>query len=437
MKNNNIDSINKIGKEIILKGWVNTIRKMSKMAFVDLRDRSGIVQVVLIPSELDEASQSIMAEIKPEYVLEISGIVNKRGEKQINKNEPAGEVEILAKSIKILSEAETPLPIPITNDFGNEAEFSTRLDWRWIDLRDPKKQNIFKVWTALEQGCREYFAKENFTQIYTPSFMSAPSESGAEVFTVKYFDRQAYLAQSPQFYKQMAMAAGMEKVFVNGPVFRAEPSFTSRHMTEFTGWDFEISFIESHYDVMAAEEQMLIAGFKQVKAQILPDLEIPIAPFPKIGLKEAKEKLLVSGITSEKADDLSPEEERGICEIIKKETGSDFVFITDYPISVRPFYHMRHENDNSLTKSFDLLYKGIEITTGAQREHRVEILEAQAKEKGMDLASLKDYINFFRFGCPPHGGVGIGPGRIIMSLLDLPNVKEVTFLPRDVKRLTP
>ncbi len=436
MKTNNIETINKIGQEVILKGWVNTVRKMGKIVFMDLRDRSGIIQVVLIPNELDEVSQSLISEIKPEYVLEIHGLVNKRGEKQINKEEPTGTVEVLAKSIKVLSVAETPLPIPITNDYGNEAELAIRLDWRWLDLRDHQKQNIFKVWTALETGVREYFAKENFIQIYTPSFMSAPSESGAEVFIVKYFKSKAYLAQSPQFYKQMAMAAGLEKVFAFGPVFRAEPSFTSRHLTEFTGWDFEISFIDSHFDVMAAEEQMLISGFRQVKDQVLPNLEIPKSPFPKITMQEAKEKLRAGGVKSNHTGDLSPEEERGICEIIKKETSSDFVFVTDYPVSVRPFYHMRHE-DNNLTKSFDLLYKGLEITTGSQREHRYEILTRQAKEKGLKLKSIEDYLNFFHFGCPPHGGVGIGPGRIIMGLLALNNIKEATFLPRDVKRLNP
>jgi len=269
---------------------------------------------------------------------------------------------------------------------GEDADITKRLDWRWIDLRNPKKQKIFQTWSILEKGIREYFAKENFIQIYTPSFMSAPSESGAEVFSVKYFDQNAYLAQSPQFYKQMAMASGLEKVFMVGPIFRAEPSFTSRHMTEFTGWDFEISFIESHHEVMAVEEQMLIYGFKQVKAEVFLDLKIPIVPFPKITLKEAKEKLKRAGIISDREDDLSPEEERRVCEIIKKETGSDFVFVIDYPVSVRPFYHMRHEHDNNLTKSFDLLYKGIEITTGAQREHRYEILKKQAKEKTGSLS---------------------------------------------------
>ncbi|KKS59617.1 MAG: Aspartyl-tRNA synthetase [candidate division WWE3 bacterium GW2011_GWB1_42_41] len=267
--------------------------------------------------------------------------------------------------------------------------------------------------------------------------MNTASETGSDVFEVKYFDRKAYLAQSPQFYKQMAMAAGIERVFMVGPVFRAEPSFTTRHLTEFTGWDFEASYISDHSEIMSMEEDMLISGFKNVKEKLGSDIEVPSKPFPKITLKEVKKLLAEKGLKNEKVHDLSPEEERTLCEIIKEKNNSDFVFVTDYPVAARPFYHMHHEDDPTLTKSFDLLYKGVEVTTGAQREHRFEVLKKQAVEKGMDIASLEGYMNFFRYGCPPHGGAGIGPARIIMRLLELPTVKEATFLPRDVKRLTP
>ena len=265
--------------------------------------------------------------------------------------------------------------------------------------------------------------------------MSAPSESGAEVFEVKYFDGFAYLAQSPQFYKQMAIASGFERIFMTGPVFRAEPSFTTRHMTEFTGWDFEMAYIQSHHEIMDMEEGMLKAGFAKLAEAGLIESQVA-TPFARLSLAEAKTKLKAAGITSDKEGDLSPDEERGICKIVKEETGSDFVFVTDYPPATRAFYHMRDES-TGLTKSFDLLYKGVEITTGAQREHRPEILVKQAAEKGVSEASLSDYVNFFRFGCPPHGGAGIGPGRIVAQILDLASVKEATFLPRDVKRLRP
>ncbi len=417
-----------VGFEVIVKGFVHAIRDQGSIKFLILRDVSGLAQVVVLKSNSDVFSQ--ISELTIESVVEIKGIVKEE------KQAPGG-FEIEAKEMKVLSRAHAELPIPVAVEKGaDDVEMTKRFDWRWLDLRKSEKQQIFRVWTDFEAGVRKYFADSNYFQLYSPSFMSTPSESGAEVFAVKYFDRFAYLAQSPQFYKQMAMAAGFEKVFMTGPVFRAEPSYTSRHMTEFTGLDFEISYIDSHYDVMAEEEKMMVEGFKSVK-EVGFDIDIPVIPFPKVTMKEAKNMLKESGVIGEKEHDLSPEEERELSRIIKESKGHDFVFVTDYSIHVRPFYHMRHEDDPEITKSFDLLYKGVEVTTGAQREHRDDILEKQAIEKGMNLESLDYYINFFRFGCPPHGGVGIGPGRIIMQMLGLQSVKEAALLPRDVKRISP
>jgi aspartyl-tRNA synthetase len=329
------------------------------------------------------------------------------------------------------------LPIPVvTEKSGGETDQPTRLDYRWIDLRKSDKTKIFKVWTALEKGMRDYWTTNGYIQFYSPALMNAASEGGSEFFTVNYFDRKAYLSQSPQFYKQMAMAAGFEKVFAVGPVFRAEPSFTTRHLTEFTGWDIEVSYIESHHDVMDEEEKALISGFQAVKDAGI-EVEVPTAPFPKMTMKEAKAKLIAVGVKGEKEHDLNPEEEKALGKLVKEEFNSDFVFVTDYHKSIRPFYHMRHEDNPDLTMSFDLLYRGVEITTGAKREHRPEVLEKQMIDKGVDPSTLQDYVQFFRYGCPPHGGAGLGPGRIIMGMLDLPNIREATYLPRDVKRLLP
>ena len=417
-----------IGKEVVIEGFVNTLRHQGGIKFMLIRDVTAKAQTVVLKQNAESFSQ--VADLSVESVVKVTGLVKEE------KQAPDG-IEIEVSLVEILSKAEE-LPIPVIAEKGAEDVDQThRFDYRWLDLRNPEKLKIFKVWTELERGFREYYEKEGFTQIYTPSLMGTASESGAEVFEVKYFEGNAYLAQSPQFYKQMAMSAGFEKVFVIGPVFRAEASYTTRHMTEFTGWDFEVSYIDSHFDVMSIEEDLMISGFNRVRSVLDLEIEIPVKPFPKVSMSEAKKKLKIAGIASEKEGDLSPEEEREICRLIKEEFNSDFVFITDYPITVRPFYHMRYSDNPLLTKSFDLLYKGVEVTTGAQREHRVEVLEAQAKEKGMSLTELKNYINFFRFGCPPHGGVGMGPGRIIMKMLDLPSVKEATFLSRDVKRLTP
>jgi aspartyl-tRNA synthetase len=418
-----------VGETVMVHGFVHALRVQSKIAFLVLRDIKGLVQIVIMK---DNPVFETVKNLSIESVVEVIGTVKKA-------DQAPGGAEMDATGITVLSSAAPELAIPVvTLKGGEETEAPTRFDFRWIDLRKPEKAQIFKVWTALEKGFRDYWYANNYMQIYSPSFMSTPSETGAEVFEVKYFDRKAYLAQSPQFYKQMAMASGFEKAFMVGPVFRAEESFTTRHLTEFTGWDFEISYIESHHDIMDAEEGMLVAGFKAVK-EAFPNIaiDIPAMPFPRISIVEAKKILAERGIAGGEDHDLSPEEERAISEYVKEKHNHDFVFITDYHKSKSAFYHMRHENDNDRSKRADLIYRGIEVTTLAQREHRIDILEKQAIDKGMSLEALKDYLNFFRYGCPPHGGAGIGPGRLIMKMLDLPNVREATYLPRDVKRLNP
>jgi len=419
-----------IGSEVTIQGFAHTIRVQSKIIFLVLRDVTGLVQNVIEISN-PEAFE-IAKNLSHESVIQIKGMVKEA------KQAPGG-FEIGVSSIEVLSVANPELPIPVVvKGSDEETEAPTRFDYRWIDLRKPEKTKIFKVWNVLEKGFRTYWTENDFIQIYTPSFMSTPSETGAEVFEVEYFERKAYLAQSPQFYKQMAMASGFERVFVTGPVFRAELSFTTRHLTEFTGWDFEMSYIDSHEDVMNAEEGMLVAGFGNVKKAFPEiDIEIPSQPFPRITMIEAKKILGQRGIPSGEDHDLSPEEERAMSEYVKEKYNHEFVFITEYHKSKSAFYHMRLEEGSDRSRRSDLLYRGVEITTLAQREHRVEILEAQAKEKGMSLEALKDYINFFRFGCPPHGGAGIGPGRLIQSMLGLSNIREATYLPRDVKRLNP
>ncbi|MFA5644624.1 MAG: aspartate--tRNA(Asn) ligase [Patescibacteria group bacterium] len=420
--------------EVLVAGFVRNLRLHKGLVFIDLVDISGLMQVVLV--EADSPDLFKMAEkITLESVIEVRGELKAKPAKKNDPNQTK-DFELLVKDLKIISLADENLPIPVLIKVDNEAGAESRFDYRWLDLRQESKQTIFQVWTKLEEGIRNYLNQNNFIQVYSPSLMSTSSETGSDVFEVKYFDRKAYLSQSPQFFKQMAMASGLEKVFIFGPVFRAEQSFTSRHTTEFTGWDLEVSYV-SYEDVMKIEEELLVAGFEKVKKDLGLEIEIPTLPFPKITLKEAKEKLKLANIKSEKDFDFSTEEERVLGEIMKKETGHDFVFVIDYPIEARPFYHMRHEDKPELTQSFDLIYKGVEITTGSAREHRVEYLEKQAIEKGMNLEELKDYINFFRFGCPNHAGIGMGPARIIMKLLDLPSIKDASFLPRDVNRLNP
>jgi len=426
----------KIGQKVKIAGFVKTIRDHGGIKFLIVRDISGIIQVVVNKSNIETAKTAELLNL--ESVVEILGVVEE--EKQA-----PNRFEIQAEEIKILSLSAPELPIPVVEKGQEETEQHIRLDWRWLDLRKPKKALIFKVWTVMEQAFREYLLSNGFIQIHSPKLMNAPSESGAELFEVKYFDRTAYLAQSPQFYKQMAMAAGFEKVFEIGQVFRANPSFTSRHDTEFTSYDVEISFIESYKDIISLEERLIQYMLTKIKEKLGDlilnfydrEIIIPSIPFPKVTMKEAKKILSKLGVPSEKEGDLTPEEERKLCEYIKEKTNHEFVFATEWPADVRPFYHMRLEKDPSLTKSFDLLWNGLEITTGAQREHRYDILKKQAEEKNISLDSIKFYLNFFKYGCPPHGGFGLGPTRMLIKIFNVSNVREVTYLYRGVNRLEP
>jgi len=431
------------GETVELFGWVNVRRDHGKIIFIDLRDRSGIAQLVFTPE--NKELYKIAETLRPEWVISVKGEVVQRPKGMENLDIETGKIEVKVKELKIFSEAQQPIPIQVAEKTETEADLDTRMDWRWIDLRKPEKQLVFKVWTVMEQAFRDFLIKNNFIEIHSPKLMSSPSESGAELFEVKYFKRKAYLAQSPQFYKQMAMSAGFERVFEVGPVFRANPSFTPRHDTEFTGYDLEMSFIDSHQDIIRLEEKLIVAMLEAVKEKYGKEIQekygkeitIPTVPFPQVTMAEAKNLLSKLNIKIQREADLSPEEEKKLAESMKEKHNHEFIFVTDYPKEVRPFYHMRLENDSNLTKSFDLLWDGLEITTGAQREHRYEVLTKQAKEKKLKLKPLQYYLDFFKYGCPPHGGLGFGPSRFVMKTLGVSNVREVTYLYRGVKRLTP
>lgn len=435
MKRTRIEDIREnVGKHVLLKGWIHEIRDQSKLKFILIRDITGIAQAIV---KEGQELFDLVPKISKESVVELEGLVKEE------KQAPGG-IEVVVERLEVISKPEDRLPIQVIEKTSDEASLPKRLDYRWIDLRKPKNALIFKVWTKMEAAMREYWLNSGFIEIHSPKLMETATESGSELFALPYFDRTAFLAQSPQFYKQMAMAAGFEKVFEVGPVFRANPSHTTRHDTEFTSVDVEISFIDSHEDVMAFEEGWLKFIVENVKEKFGKEIKevfgktvvLPTIPFPRITLNEAKKLLEEKGQAS-REEDLSTEEERFLSEIIMEKYGHEFVFVKDYPVSVRPFYHMRHEGDPSLTKSFDLLWNGIEITTGAQREHRYEILKKQAIEKKVDLGLIEDYLNFFKYGCPPHGGFGLSPTRLLMSILGIKNVREVTFVPRDPERLRP
>ena len=421
-------------------GWVETVRDQKKVQFVVLRDESGAVQLVN-PRNVD-ADGAVIAD---EPATTISGLsqgtfVRATGELKHDERVKLGGIEIKLSTLEVETAA---IPeTPIAADSG----IDKRMDWRFLDLREPKNNLIFRIQTTFEHAMRQYWIDNDFVEIHTPKLMASPSESRAELFEVEYFDTTAYLSQSPQFFKQMAQSAGFGKVFEIGPAFRADPSFTSRHATEFTSVDAEVSWIDSHEDVMQLHENLIVAGFtavkekhgEQIKELFDVEVTVPSTPFPRIPLAEAK------GIVAERGyevprhdDDMDPEGERQISAYVKETYGHEFVFLTDYASSIRPFYHMRHEGDASLTNSYDLIFNGVEISTGAQREHRIEVLEEQARDKGLDPEELGFYLDFFRYGVPPHGGFGMGLARVLMLMLHLSNLRETTYLFRGPTRLLP
>ncbi|MBR2054070.1 MAG: aspartate--tRNA(Asn) ligase [Clostridia bacterium] len=420
----NVGEINKI------QGYVENLRNKRTMAFLVIRDHTGRIQVTVEKEKYPEIA-AVIDQLTVESVVTCIGPVVE------NSYVKMGGIEMLPEQMEILSIAE---PLPISKD----AAIDSRLDYRWVDLRSDRNTLIFKAQTEMVAAMRNYLLNEGFMEIHTPKLIGAASESGSDVFELKYFDRKAYLSQSPQFYKQMAMAAGFDRIFEVGPVFRAEKSFTNKHATEFTGFDLEMSYITSFKDVMALEAELLQAALKAVndkygeKIKELFGMEtvVPTLPFPEMKLadvyKELEERY---GYTcpEEEKNDLTTEAEHLCAKLSMDKFGHEFLFVTDYGPQKRAFYHMRDENGMPL--GYDLIWRGTEITTGAQREHRYEQLRAQADEKGLG-EDVKFYMDFFRYGCPPHGGFGLGVDRLTMLLLGIP-IKEVMFLFRGPNRLTP
>ena len=422
---------------VTVSGWVETVRDQKKVQFIVLRDESGAAQLVHPRTDVDEPGTDAIA-------TTISGLTHGSfltvtGELKHDERVKLGGLEVKIETIDVASAA---LDIPIADD----SSIDKRLDWRFLDLRRAEQNLIFRVQTTFLHALRTWWIENDFIEIHTPKLMASASESRAELFEVEYFETKAYLAQSPQFFKQMAQPAGFGKVFEVAPAFRADPSFTSRHATEFISVDAEISWVKSHEDVMAMHEQLLVAGLTAVKekhgdaikAAFDVEVTVPSLPFPRIPLAQAHEILTSRGYTVPRADgDLDPEGERKLSEYVREEFGHEFVFVTDYTSNIRPFYHMRHEGDQNLTNSYDLLFNGTEISTGAQREHRIDVLTAQAKDKGLEPEELAFYLDFFRYGVPPHGGFGMGLSRVIMLMLHQSSIREVTYLFRGPNRLTP
>ena len=415
-----------------VQGFVENFRNKRTMAFIVVKDITGKLQV------------TIEKEKHPEFIemldkLTIHSVVTFEGEVVLSEYVKMGGKEMYPDTMKIESVADA---LPIKDD----SDIDVRMDYRWIDLRREKNQLMLQMQTTLTNSLREFLVERNFIEIHTPKLIGAASESGSDVFEVKYFDGNAYLAQSPQFYKQMAMASGLERIFETGPVFRAEKSYTNKHATEFTGFDLEFSYIDSFEDVMKMEEEMLAYALAKVKERFGDkivelygeeyEVKVPSLPFPRMKLADVYRELEARygyTVPDELKGDLTTDAERMTKKLCADMFGHEFLFITDYDAKERAFYHMRDER--GVPCGYDLIWRGVEITTGAQREHRYDVLKAQAEEKGL-AEDVKFYLEFFKYGCPPHGGFGIGIDRLTMLFLGL-SIKEAEFLFRGPNRLTP
>lgn len=427
-----------IEEEVLINGFVDVARLQGKMAFFDFRDRSGKVQGVVFgkPEVLEVAK-----ELKPESSVAITGKVNKRPDNMINEKVENGDIELEITSIEVLNMSEA-LPFDIDDP---DLKLETILDNRPLTLRREDEQAIFTIQAAITRCYGEYLRSKGFTEFQAPKLVGGDAEGGAEVFQVGYFkDRTAYLATSPQLYKQI-MVGVYERVFSFATAFRAEKSATTRHLSEYSSLDMEIGFIKDHTDVMRVETGLMRYMTEYLKKHHQKELTVlgmepPLIPggeiFPHMKLREAQELIKEkTGKDKTNEPDLEPEDERWLCEYAKEELGSDFIFITHYPVSKRPFYTMEDEEDPGFTKSFDLLFRGIEITTGGQRVHDVEMLKTKATEKGLDPEKFKFYLQAFQYGIPPHGGWGMGLERLSQKFCGVHNVKEATLFPRDINRI--
>lgn len=411
-------------------GFVEKFRDQKSVQFIIIRDITSSVQVTV-----DKAAQAAL--LPTTSKLTTHSFVRVRGNVVENPYVKLGGIEICPESFEIESIAET-LPI------DDKSNIDQKMDFRWVDLRSAKNALMMKVQTKFVQSVRQFLLKNNFLEMHSPKIISHPSESGSDLFTLDYFESKAYLTQSPQFYKQMAMASGLDRIFEIGPVFRAEKSFTNRHTTEFTGVDLEMSWPENLNDVMQMEENMIAFALAEVKAEFGEQVEqlfgtkivVPTVPFPRYTMKKAIELLQDEGFDIEFGEDFATEHEKALGDILVKKNGHEFYFITDYPADFRAFYQKRYEGTN-ITQSFDLYYKGMEITTGSLREHRYDQLLKQAIERGNTQENIQFYLDFFKFGCAPHGGFGIGLDRMTMLMLGLSTIKEAMYIFRGPTRFNP
>jgi aspartyl-tRNA synthetase len=422
----------KDGEEVVLSGWVHERRDLGGIKFILLRDREGIAQITAPKKKVSEEIFKLMDSLGREWVIVVKGNVK-------SSPQAPGGLEVIPSEIEVINMAEPSLPLDPSEKV--DADIDTRLDNRFMDIRKPKVTAIFKIRSEILRAAREYLLSQYFVEIQTPKISASGTEGGTELFPLSYFEREAFLAQSPQLYKQTMMATGMDRVFEMAHYFRAEESNTRRHLSESDAVDIEMSFIENEDDVMYILENLVSHILKCVSenrkkelALLGIEVSVPSTPFRRVNYDEAITLLQESGFTVHHGEDLGTESEKALGNIVKEKYGDELYFLTKYPLSTKPFYT---NFDGDVARAFDLDYKGVEISSGGQRIHNVEVLKTRIKEKGLPVSSFEAYLKPFRFGMPPHGGFGLGIDRLLMQMLNLENIREGVLFPHDRRRLEP
>ena len=425
----------RVGEAVSVSGWVHDVRLLGGISFVLLRNEKGIVQLTVPKKAVTKDVLDAVASLHPEDVVRCSGVVK---EAKVARN----GFEIVPASLEVVSPSATPLPLDPRG--VTDANLDTRLNWRTLDLRRPEVLAIFKVQDALVEGMESYLREAGFMRIFTPSILGGISEGGAEVFKLDFYGRPAFLRQDPQLHRQLAIAGGLGRVYDLGPSWRAELSHTPRHMSEHRTIAPELSFIDDERDTMRAEESMIVSGLNSAIGKCEEELklldteiEVPKTPFPELSFPGIYETLKALGRPLPEDRDLDRESERLLTQYVKDESDSDFFFINRFPAKVKPFYVMRVDDEPRYARSVDLVYRGLELSSGGQREHRHAKVLAQIEEKGLDPEGLRWFTEPFRYGVPTHGGFSLGIERLTASLLDIENIKEATLFPRDPERLSP
>ena len=418
---------------VTVKGWVQDIRNLGGISFLILRDRYGTIQITMPKKKIEPELFGSLTTLSRESVVSITGEVKKSDQTELG-------LEIIPTSFELYSPAAVPLPMGVIDKVN--VEMDTRLNNRFIDLRKPEIRAIFELKSLMLELLNEAMLKNGFSQVFTPKIVEAGAEGGSSLFKLDYFGRPAYLAQSPQLYKQMLMSTGLDRIYEIGPAFRAEHSNTNRHVTEFISFDGEMSWISSQSDVMRMIEKIvdhILKGLKERGKRQLKvlgkEVNVPSVPYPTLTYAECLKMVRSKGMDLKDGDDLGTEGEKLIGDIMS-EKGFDLYWISEYPELEKPFYIMEKDG-TSYSYSFDLDYKGQEISSGGQREHRIDRLEARMRKKGLNPDDFNFYLDAFRYGMPPHGGWGIGLERLLVKMLDLPNIREAILFPRDLSRLTP